>query len=170
MELSLPGFDDSWFRGLDVTMFPDIWSPVEISSGPQPEGELQNNPTPHGDPGSSRNTPDHDQQPVGNASYALEDLFANDSWEIDPTVQLGTDLANPSDGENFEFFAADSTLSEPSAVGPRSGEPAQALFPFSSPVAKTRNRRHLTDSTREKVRAVRRVGACLRCRLYKEPV
>lgn len=170
MELSLPGFYDSWFPDPDVTMSPDIWPPVEMSSGPQPESELQNDLTPHRDPGVSQNTPDHDQQLVGNSSYALGDLFANDSWEIDPPVQSGTDFAKPSDGGDFDFFATDSTPSEQSAVRPRSGQPAQTLLPFSSPRAKTRKRRYLTDSTREKAMAVRRVGACLRCRLYKEPV
>lgn len=165
MELSLPGFDDSWFTDPDVTMFPDIWSPVDMSSGPQPETEVHKNPTPHRDPGSSRNTADHDQQPVGK-----EVLFANDSWEIDPTVQLGTDLAKPSEGKDFDFFATDSAIFEQSAVGPRSGEPTQALIPVPSQSAETRKRRRLTDLTREKARAVRRVGACLRCRLYKEPV
>lgn len=170
MEFSLPVFDDSWFPDPDITMFPDTWPPAEMSSGPQPESELQDNPTPYRDLTSSRNNPDHDQQPVDGASCALEDLFANDFWEIDPTVRLGTDLANHSDGGIFDLSATDLTLSEQSAVGNRSRKPTQALLPFSSPRAKTRKRRRLTDLARQKASAVRRVGACLRCRLYKEPV
>lgn len=170
MELSLPGFDDACFLDPDVTMSLDIWPPVEMSSGRQLESELQNNLTPHRDPRFSQNTPDHDQQPVGNASHALEDLFANDSWEMDPHSSREQILRSLLTEGNFDFFATDSTPSEQSAVCPRSGEPAQAPLPFSSPRAKTRKRRHLTDSTREKAMAVRRVSACLRCRLYKEPV
>lgn len=154
-------------------MFSETWPQDKISLGPQPENDLHDeifSPSPHRDRGSWQNAPNQDQQPVSNTDYARQGLSTNSYWELDPTVQFEADLSKPFHGEVFDGLATDLVLSQPPAVGSCSGKPTELLVPLSSPIAKKRKRRRLSDSTKEKVKSVRRAGACLRCRVYKEPV
>ena len=173
MEPSLPEFDDSWFLDLDGTRCSDIWPQDELLSGSKPDNDLHDGIfdfSPHRDLVFWRKAPDQDQQPVHDDSYALGDLFTKNRWEMDSMVPLGINHSKPPNGGTSDCFATDSFLSEQPAVESRSKEPAGALFSPSSPKTKTRKRRHLSDSTREKAKSVRQAGACLRCRIYKEPV
>ena len=173
MESSLPAFDDSWLLDLDVPRFPEIRPQDEMLSGPQPDNGSHDrtfNPSPHENQGSWQHALDRDQHPVSDASYSLGEWLTNNSWEKDLTVGLESDFSKPSNRDAFDCFTTNSILSKQPAFGSRSREPAEALMPPSSPKAKTRKRRALSDSTRAKAKSVRRAGACLRCRVYKEPV
>ena len=172
-ELPPPTPDDSWLLDLDVTGLPDIWPQDESIDGPQsnivsPYGTLD--PTRHRGSKSQPNTPDQGQRPPGEVSYALEDLFTNNLWDVEPMIQSGINLSRPLNEEAFDCFATDSFLAEPTTWESGSREPANSLVPLSGSNEKARKRRRLSDSTREKMKSVRRVGACLRCRTYKEPV
>ena len=173
VEPSLPEFDDSWLLDIDVTGFPEIRLQDETISEPQLDTDSYHENIDHSRQGGSRSrrsTLDQGQQPLSQGSYAPGKLFASDSWEVEPTIQSGINLPSPLNEEPFDFFATDFFLSEQTTVGSGSREPAKALVPPSCAKSRTRKRRRLSDSTREKVKSVRRAGACLRCRVYKEPV
>ncbi len=168
-----PRLDDSGFLDLDVSRFPEIWSQDKILSGSLPDNDLFDlifKPSPYRDPGCWRNPPIQDQQPVSDANYAPGEFFTDNFWEIDSAIQSDLNPLPPFDGENFDCLAADSILSERPAVESHCRELAEAPILPACPKAKTRKRRRLSDSAREKAKSVRRAGACLRCRVYKEPV
>ena len=171
-----PAPDDSWLLDLDVTGLPglpDIWPQDESIAGPQSNTvSYYGTPDParHRGSKSRRNTPDQGQRPPREVSYALGDLFTNNPWEVESMVQSGINLSRPFNEEAFDCFATDSFPAEPTTFGSGSREPANSLVPLSCSKGKTRKRRRLSDSTKEKMKSVRRVGACLRCRIYKEPV
>ena len=170
---SLPGFDDSWLPNIDVTGIPEIWPQDGIISEPQSDTYSYQgiiNDSQYRESRSRRRTPDQSQQPLGEGSYALGKPFASNSWEVDSMVQSEISLSRPLNEEPFDFFPIDSLLSERTTVESRSREPTKALVSPSCAKAKTRKRRRSSDSTKEKVKSVRRAGACLRCRVYKEPV
>lgn len=173
MEPLLPEFDDSWVLDLDFEKLSEIWPEEEILSGlRRDEGSYDGvfDSLPHRDTGFWQNAPDQNHQPISNASYDLGEFLTSNSWKIDSAVQSGTSHSRPWDGETLGCLATDSILSEQPAVGSCPKEPMDSFIPPSSSKAKTRKRRRLSDFTREKAKSVRRVGACLRCRLYKEPV
>ena len=173
MKPSLPFFDDSWILDLDVESFPDLWPQDEILSRPKQVEESYDeisNAFPQRDRGSWQNAPDQGHQPVSNAGYDLEEFLMNNSWEIDSVVQSRISASKSSEGNIFDCLATDSMLPEQPVVESRFTIPTDTLAPPSSSKVKTRKRRRLSDSTKAKAKSVRRVGAYLRCRLYKEPV
>ena len=173
VEPSLPGFDDSWLLDIDVTGFPEIRLHDEIITEPQLDSDSYHgiiDHSRHRGSRSRRTTLDQGQQPLSEGSYALGKPLPNDYWEVESTVQSGVNLSNPLNEEPFEFFATDSLLSERTTIGSSPREPTRTSVPPSCAKSKTRKRRRLSDSTKEKVKSVRRAGACLRCRVYKEPV
>ena len=173
MEPSLLEFDDLKLPHIDVTGFPDIGPQDELIAGPQ-SGVDSNDEflslAQQRVPKAQRNTPDKGQQPPSEGIYAVEELFTDNPGGANSMVQLGMKVSKPLNEEAFDCFAADSIFSEPMTYGSRSIEPAESLVPPSCPKPKTRKRRRLSDSTKEKLSSVRSAGACLRCRTYKEPV
>ena len=168
-----PCFDYSGCLDLDVSRFPEIWPQDEMLSGSLPDNDLYDSifePSPYRDPGCWRNPPIQEQKPVSDASHAPGDLFADSFWETDSAIQSDLNLLTPFDGVIFDCLATDSILSERPAVGAHSRELVEEPILPACLKAKTRKRRRLSDSTREKTKSVRRAGACLRCRVYKEPV
>lgn len=124
----------------------------------------------HRHPGSWQNFSDQDQQLVSDTDYSLGKQTLNTSLEIDSTIQSDFDLLWPSDRGIPDCFATGSVQSEQSAVRSHAGDAAEAEVPPSLLSAKTKKRRRLSGPTKEKAKSVRRVGACLRCRVYKESV
>ncbi len=168
-----PRFDDLGCLDLDVLRFPEIWPQDETLSGSLPDNDLYDSifePSPYRDLGCWRNPPIQEQKPISDASHAPGELFTDNFWETDSAIQSDLNLLTPFDGEIFDYLATDSILSERPAVGAHSRGLAEEPILSACPKAKTRKRRRLSDTTREKAKSVRRAGACLRCRVYKEPV
>ena len=173
VEPSLPGFDDSWLLDIDVTGISEVRPQDEITSEPQSDtdsyyGILKHSR--HRGSRSRRNTPDQGQQPLSEGSYALGQPFGNSPWEVESMFQSEKNLSRPLNQAVFDCFATDSVISEQALVASRSWQPARPLVPHSCPKERTRKRRRLSDSTKEKVKSVRKAEACLRCRIYREPV
>ena len=172
VEPSLPEFDDSKLPHIDVTGFPDIWPQHNLIAEPQSDVdsnyEFLSLSRQRGS-NFQRNSPDEGQQPPSEGIYPLEELFTDKPWQVNSIDQSEMKLSRPLNEEAFDCFATDSILSEPRIHGTCSIEPPE-LVPPSCPEPKTRKRRRLSDSNKENVNSVRRSGACLRCRIYKEPV
>ena len=172
MEPSLLEVDDSSFVNLDVIDFPETWLQGDMFPDPQLDSEFHNgilNTSPPSYPESCPHALDPYYQRFTDTSYTSEDLLATNTWEGLSTIPSETNLSKSLYGKTLESSVTRNRLSEQPADDSCSAEPTKAMArPFRTPT--TRKRRRLSEFTREKAKFVRRVGACLRCRVYKEPV
>ena len=131
-EPPLPGFDDSWLSDVDVTGFPEFWPPDESIAGPQSDINLYYeplNPSRQRGSKSRRDTPDEDELPPSEGSYALEELFTDIPWEVESMAPLGMNLSRSPNEKAFNCFATDSIISGQMKFGSCSREPAKSLVP-----------------------------------------